>query len=127
MDFVCGGLDSITNCQTKFVTKVEIKRNFCIARSRIRGDYLVVVRVNGGSTEKNDQRDNQMQKAKWSQTISSLCVTRTTKQSLLFQHRAPPDFGTHTQERECQKARARWGPLGAIFGYPLQNGPPSLC
>ena len=53
----------------KFVTKVEIKRNFYIARSRIRGDYLI--RVNGGSTEKIDQMDNQMQKVKWSQTISA--------------------------------------------------------
>ena len=40
----------------KFVRKVEIKRNFYIAGSRIRGEYLI--RVNGGSTEKIDQMDN---------------------------------------------------------------------
>ena len=34
----------------KFVTKVEITRNFYIARSSVRGDYLI--RVNGGSIEK---------------------------------------------------------------------------
>ena len=43
----------------KFVTKVEITRNFYIARSSVRGDYLI--RVNGGSTEKIDQMDNQME------------------------------------------------------------------
>ena len=53
----------------KFVTKVKIKKYFYIARSRIRGEYLI--RVNGG---------NKKMTIKW--TTKLICKT-TNKWSVV--------------------------------------------